>query len=61
MVDPIVSEWDIAPFLPIISEAGGVFSDWNGAITPRGGNAIATNSELAVEVRDILGAKIGER
>lgn len=61
MVDPVACEWDIAPFLPIISEAGGVFSDWYGAITPRGGNAIATNSALAVEARDILGAKIGER
>lgn len=56
MVDPVVSEWDIAAFLPIIEEAGGVITDWTGARTARGGNAIATNAALAGEVRQMLGA-----
>ena len=56
MVDPVVSEWDIAAFLPIIAEAGGVITDWTGARTAQGGNAIATNAALASEVRQILGA-----
>jgi histidinol-phosphatase len=56
MVDPVVSEWDIAAFLPIIEEAGGVITDWTGARTAQGGNAIATNTALARDVRRILGA-----
>ncbi len=56
MVDPVVSEWDVAAFLPIIEEAGGVLTDWTGARTAQGGNAIATNAALAGEVRQILGA-----
>lgn len=56
MVDPVVSEWDIAAFLPIIEEAGGVITDWTGARTAQGGNAIATNAALARKVRHILGA-----
>jgi fructose-1,6-bisphosphatase/inositol monophosphatase family enzyme len=55
MVDPKVSEWDIAAFVPIIAEAGGVLSGWTSA-SPFDGSAIATNSALAQEARDILGA-----
>jgi len=55
MVDPVVSEWDIAALVPIIAEAGGVFTDWTG-VSPFGGSAIATNAALAHEVRHILGA-----
>jgi histidinol phosphatase-like enzyme (inositol monophosphatase family) len=54
MVDPAVSEWDVAALVPIISEAGGVFTDWSGS-SPFGGSAIATNAALAHEVRQILG------
>lgn len=60
MVDPVVSEWDIAAFLPIIEEAGGVITDWTGARTAQGGNAIATNAALARDVRQILGANTEE-
>ncbi|MFN2602763.1 MAG: inositol monophosphatase family protein [Gemmatimonadaceae bacterium] len=60
MVDPVVSEWDIAAFLPIIEESGGIITDWTGAHTAEGGNAIATNAALAREVRQILGANTEE-
>lgn len=56
MVDAVVSPWDIAAFVPIIGEAGGVLTDWNGASTGFGGSAIATNAALARDVRLILGA-----
>lgn len=46
MLDPIMSEWDASPLLPILEEAGGRFSDWTGARTVRGGNAISTNRLL---------------
>jgi histidinol phosphatase-like enzyme (inositol monophosphatase family) len=55
MVDPVLSAWDAAPFLPIIREAGGVFTDWNGRETIRGGSAIATNAALASAIRQALG------
>ena len=54
MADPRMSVWDAAALQPIIEEAGGVFTDWSGARTAFGGNAIATNAELAVETRAVL-------
>lgn len=56
MVDDIVAPWDAAAFHPIITEAGGVFTAWNGDATPFGGDAIATNAALDRTIRDILGS-----
>ncbi|HVG63580.1 MAG TPA: histidinol-phosphatase [Hyalangium sp.] len=56
MVDEILSPWDAAALQPIIEEAGGVFTDWTGARTSFGGNAIATNGALSAQVRELLGA-----
>jgi len=56
MIDGIVGPWDTAPLLPIIAEAGGVFTDWSGRATAFGGSAIATNALLARETRLLLGA-----
>lgn len=46
MIDPVVSLWDIAPLLPILEEAGGRFTDWQGKATVHSGEAIATNGAL---------------
>ncbi len=54
MADPVLSSWDIAAFLPIISEAGGVITDFTGVETAFGGSAIATNRALANSVRSVL-------
>lgn len=54
MVDAVLSDWDAAALMPIITEAGGVFTDWQGTATPFGGDAIATNASLATAVRQIL-------
>jgi len=54
MVDDIVSAWDAAALLPIVTEAGGVFTDWRGRATAFGGSAIATNGVLAGTVRELL-------
>ena len=54
MVDEILSDWDAAALLPIVVEAGGVFTDWRGRPTAFGRNAIATNANLAVATREIL-------
>lgn len=55
MVDGALNDWDSAPLLPIIAEAGGVFTDWSGTVTPFGRSGIATNRALADEVRARLG------
>jgi histidinol-phosphatase len=58
MVDGIVGPWDTAALYPIITEAGGVFTDWSGRATAFGGSAIATNAPLARETRTLLGAGV---
>lgn len=55
MVDATVAAWDAAPLLPIIVEAGGVFTDWSGAATAFGGSIVATNAHLAAQARTLLG------
>ena len=54
MVDPIVNRWDVAPFLTILPEAGGVFSDFTGVVTADGGTALAANAALHAEILGIL-------
>ena len=54
MVDAVMHPWDTAALAPIIIEAGGVFTDWQGAPTALGGSSIATNAALASEVRRAL-------
>jgi len=54
MADEIMSDWDGAALLPIIVEAGGVYTDWRGCATAFGGDAIATNANLAAVTREIL-------
>ncbi len=46
MVDPLMNVWDAAALLPILEEAGGVFTDWNGQRTIYSGNGIGTNHAL---------------
>jgi histidinol-phosphatase len=46
MLDPLMHVWDCAPMLPVIEEAGGRFTDWQGQRTIRGGNSVATNGLL---------------
>lgn len=54
MVDDVVAPWDAAALYPIVTEAGGSFTDWRGSATAFGGDIIATNSALAKPVRNIL-------
>jgi histidinol phosphatase-like enzyme (inositol monophosphatase family) len=57
MLDPIMNVWDCAPLLPILEEAGGTFTDWNGTRTIHGDNAISTNGVLFDEVMEIVRLK----
>lgn len=54
MVDPLLNPWDAPPFLPIIEEAGGVFTGWSGRRDAFTGDAIATNGALADSARALL-------
>jgi histidinol phosphatase-like enzyme (inositol monophosphatase family) len=56
MVDGVVGPWDSAPLFPAITEAGGVFTDWQGTTTAFGGSIVATNAALATRARALLGA-----
>ena len=57
MVDGRMSDWDSAALLPIVTEAGGVFTDWSGRVTGFGKSSIATNRALASEARALLGSE----
>jgi histidinol-phosphatase len=54
MVDDIVNPWDAAAVAPLITEAGGVFTDWRGHPTAFGGDVIATNAAVAEAARQFL-------
>ncbi len=56
MIDPAMHVWDCAALLPIVEEAGGRFSDWQGRRTIRGGDAVATNGLLHEDVLAVLRA-----
>ncbi|WP_145117531.1 histidinol-phosphatase [Rosistilla oblonga] len=55
MVDPIVNPYDVAAVQPVLTEAGGQFSDWKGNPTIRGGDAFGTNGKLHAQVLSHLG------
>jgi histidinol-phosphatase len=55
MLDPIVSVWDLAAPLVIVEEAGGRFTDFAGARTAEGGDALATNGRVHGAALEIVG------
>ena len=55
MVDPAMSDWDSAPLLVILEEAGGRFTDWKGNPTIFGREGVATNGILHDNVLEVLG------
>jgi histidinol-phosphatase len=54
MVEPELSLWDMAALVPIVTEAGGTFTDLAGNPGPGGGSAIATNGALHTDVLERL-------
>ncbi|MBV8859970.1 MAG: inositol monophosphatase family protein [Acidobacteria bacterium] len=54
MLDPAMNVWDCAALLPVLEEAGGTFTDWEGRRTIHSGNAVATNAALFGEVMQII-------
>ena len=56
MVEPELSLWDLAALVPIVTEAGGTFTDLGGRPGPGGGSAVATNGKLHAEILERLSA-----
>lgn len=54
MLDPVMSLWDAAALLPVIVEAGGTFTDFNGKCVHNSGNTIATNGLIHDQVLKIV-------
>ncbi len=54
MLDPIMNVWDCAALLPLLEEAGGTFTNWQGKKTIHGGNAISTNGLLFDPVMETI-------
>jgi histidinol-phosphatase len=54
MLDYAMNPWDCAPMLPILREAGGHFSDWQGNQTIWGPDAFGCNAAMKEQVLDVL-------
>ncbi|HEX6316489.1 MAG TPA: histidinol-phosphatase [Gemmatimonadaceae bacterium] len=54
MVDDRMNPWDVAALIPVVEEAGGVLTDWEGR-PGIGSDTIASNAVLAHEFRAALG------
>ena len=54
VLDPIMHIWDNAALLPVVTEAGGTFTDWQGNPTHAAPEALATNGALLDPVLDTL-------
>ena len=53
MVDPVMNLWDAAAVQPVMLEAGGSFTDWQGNPTIQHGEGIGTNGQLLANVLEI--------
>src|SRR5690606_6302970 len=59
MMEPELSLWDVAALIPIVTEAGGTFTDLSGRCDPNGGSAVATNGHLHEALMRQLGTAQG--
>jgi histidinol phosphatase-like enzyme (inositol monophosphatase family) len=50
MLDPAMNPWDCCALVPILREAGGLFTDWTGEARIDGGDAYSTNGRLHAAV-----------
>ncbi len=53
MLDPIMNIWDAAAIQPILEEAGGTFTDWQGVPSIHQGEGVGTNGLLLEAVLHI--------
>lgn len=60
MVDDRLNPWDVAALIPIVGEAGGVYSDWRGGRSVDGTDGFASNAALAGAFAELLGVARGD-
>jgi fructose-1,6-bisphosphatase/inositol monophosphatase family enzyme len=53
-LDPVMNIWDAAALAPILEEAGGTYTDWQGTPTIEGGEGIGTNGLVLDEVLALI-------
>lgn len=58
MLDPAMNPWDCAALVPILQEAGGTFTSWDGRPTIHGGNAVSTNGAVLPDVLRTLASVV---
>jgi histidinol-phosphatase len=54
VVDPVMNIWDNAALLPVVTEAGGTFTDWTGRTTHTAPAVVGTNGRLLGPVLELL-------
>jgi histidinol phosphatase-like enzyme (inositol monophosphatase family) len=54
MVDPEMNLWDAAALQPIMEEAGGSYTDWQGVPSIHNGEGVGANPYVLEEVLDVL-------
>ena len=54
MLDAVQSPWDVGPMIPIMREAGGHFTDWQGNPSIYSGDGLAVNAALKDATLEIL-------
>lgn len=59
VVDPVMAIWDNAALVPIVLEAGGAFTDWQGTTTHTARSVVATNGALHEAVLAQIRAGLG--
>jgi histidinol phosphatase-like enzyme (inositol monophosphatase family) len=52
-VDPVLNPWDAGALIPIVEEAGGTFTDWNGNRSAYSSEGVSTNRVLLQDVLNI--------
>ena len=54
MMDPTIQMWDVAPFPPILREAGGFFGSWKGKEGHTYGEGLAINAVLKPKIMKLI-------
>jgi histidinol phosphatase-like enzyme (inositol monophosphatase family) len=54
MTDPILSIWDLAALIPVITGAGGTLSAWDGSPAATASSCVAAHPQIHSKVIDIL-------